>query len=70
MSSCQEPNCTELSAVALPDGFPDRLPSLTIELLWDILDDRLEDDRVNQLLLHGLGYQWDPSAQAWLGGFQ
>ena len=66
MSSCQEPNCTELSSVALPDGFPDRLPSLTIELLWDILDDRLEDDRVNQLLWHGLGYQWDPSTQAWL----
>lgn len=49
----------------VPDGFPDRLPPVTIELLWDILDDRLNDATVNQLLWQGLGYQWDSTSQTW-----
>ena len=49
----------------VPDGFPDRLPPLTIALLWDILNDQIDDATVNQLLWQGLGYRWNPAAQTW-----
>lgn len=52
----------------VPDGFPDRLPPLTIALLWDILNDQndqIDDATVNQLLWQGLGYRWNAAAQTW-----
>ncbi len=49
----------------VPDGFPDRLPTLTIALLWEILHDTIDDATVNQLLWQGLGYAWNSADQTW-----
>ena len=41
------------------------LPPLTEATYWDILKDAIDDDIVNQLLWHCLGYRYDESAQQW-----
>lgn len=41
------------------------LPPLTRETLWEILNDAIADETVNQLLWAGLGYRWDGDAGQW-----
>jgi hypothetical protein len=43
----------------------DNLPPLTTETLWDILNDKLEDDTVNRLVWHHLGYRYDAATEQW-----
>ncbi|MEH2247707.1 DUF1823 family protein [Nostoc sp.] len=41
------------------------LPPLNTETIWAILDDKLDDATVNQLLWHYLGYRYDSSTVQW-----
>lgn len=41
------------------------LPPLSIETIWAILDDRLDDETTNQLVWHGLGYRYDSETSQW-----
>lgn len=41
------------------------LPPLTTETIWAILNEELDDDTVNQLVWHYLGYRYDESNQQW-----
>ncbi|MFN6485247.1 MULTISPECIES: DUF1823 family protein [unclassified Nostoc] len=41
------------------------LPPLNTETIWAILDDKLDDATVNQLLWHYLGYRYDSSTGQW-----
>lgn len=41
------------------------LPPLTEATYWAILKDELDDDTVNQLLWHYLGYRYDETMQRW-----
>ncbi|MEH2180981.1 DUF1823 family protein [Nostoc sp.] len=41
------------------------LPPLNTETIWAILDDKLDDATVNQLLWHYLGYRYDSSIAQW-----
>jgi hypothetical protein len=41
------------------------LPPLTTATLWDILNDRLDDDTVNRLVWHHLGYRYDADSNQW-----
>ncbi|TVP68702.1 MAG: DUF1823 family protein [Leptolyngbya sp. LCM1.Bin17] len=41
------------------------LPPLSIDTIWAILDDELNDDTVNRLVWHHLGYRYDPATQGW-----
>ncbi|MGJ3253080.1 MAG: DUF1823 family protein [Elainellaceae cyanobacterium] len=41
------------------------LPNLTSDTFWKILNDDIDDDTVNQLVWHCLGYQYDPSTGQW-----
>lgn len=41
------------------------LPPLTPETFWAILKEELEDEVVNRLLWHCLGYRWNPATAAW-----
>ena len=41
------------------------LSSLNRETLWDILESRLSDDQVNQLLWQALGYRYDDATENW-----
>ncbi len=43
----------------------DNLPPLTTDTLWDILNEKLDDDTVNRLVWHYLGYRYDPSQDRW-----
>ncbi|HEY9887836.1 MAG TPA: DUF1823 family protein [Candidatus Obscuribacterales bacterium] len=43
----------------------ENLPHLTPETIWDILNDQLDDDIVNHLIWHHLGYRFDPATQQW-----
>ncbi len=42
-----------------------KLPSLTTETLWAILNNELPDDTVNQMVWQTLGYRYDEKTQAW-----
>ena len=42
-----------------------RLPNLTHATLWEILKDEMDDDAVNQLLWHCLGYRYDDRTNQW-----
>jgi hypothetical protein len=42
-----------------------RLPPLTSETCWAILNDELDDATANALVWDCLGYAWDSSAQQW-----
>ena len=46
-------------------GKMNSLPSLTVETVWDILNDKLDDDTVNCLVWHHLGYRCDPTTDQW-----
>jgi len=41
------------------------LPPLTRETIWAILQNELDDDTVNRLVWHGLGYRYDAAQNAW-----
>lgn len=41
------------------------LPPLTTETLWDILHEKLDDDTVNRLVWHHLGYRYDSEKDEW-----
>jgi hypothetical protein len=41
------------------------LPALSIETIWSILNDDLDDAAVNTLVWHYLGYRWDAVQQQW-----
>lgn len=41
------------------------LPELSSDTLWAILRDDLDDDTVNQLVWHYLGYRYDAEQQQW-----
>lgn len=41
------------------------LPPLNTETIWAILDEKLDDATVNQLLWHYLGYSFDSSIGQW-----
>lgn len=41
------------------------LPDLSTETLWAILEDKLDDDTVNRLVWHHLGYCYDEELQRW-----
>ncbi|NEQ53377.1 MAG: DUF1823 family protein [Leptolyngbya sp. SIO3F4] len=41
------------------------LPPLTEATLWAILNEEIEDDAVNQLVWHHLGYRYDTATEQW-----
>jgi Domain of unknown function (DUF1823) len=41
------------------------LPPLNTETIWAILEEKLDDATVNQLLWHHLGYRYDSSTETW-----
>lgn len=41
------------------------LPPLTETTLWAILQEQLDDDTVNRLVWHYLGYRYDQVTQSW-----
>jgi len=41
------------------------LPSLSIETIWAILNNELQDEVVNQLVWHHLGYRYDEASNQW-----
>lgn len=41
------------------------LPPLTTETVWDILNDKLDDPTVNQLVWYYLGYRYDQETAQW-----
>ncbi|MDH6097411.1 DUF1823 family protein [Anabaenopsis sp. FSS-46] len=41
------------------------LPALNTETIWAILDDKIGDAIVNQLVWHYLGYRYDSSIAKW-----
>lgn len=41
------------------------LPDLTEQTLWDIINDRLDDDTTNRLVWHYLGYRYDSDLGQW-----
>jgi hypothetical protein len=42
-----------------------KLPPLNKETIWAIIDDKLDDNTVNQLLWYYLGYRYDSSTAQW-----
>lgn len=43
----------------------DSLPSLTTDTIWDILNEALDDDTVQHLVWHHLGYRYDSTTLNW-----
>ncbi len=41
------------------------LPPLTTETIWAILNEKIDDDTVNKLVCHCLGYRYDAVAAKW-----
>ena len=41
------------------------LPTLTTETIWAILNETIDDNTVNQLVWHYLGYRYNTSSQQW-----
>lgn len=41
------------------------LPSLTNNIFWSILKDEVDDDTVNQLVWHCLGYRYSNESKLW-----
>lgn len=41
------------------------LPVLTSETFWAILEDKIPDETVNQMLWYHLGYRYDQASQQW-----
>lgn len=41
------------------------LPPLNTETIWQILNDKIDDDTTNRLVWHCLGYRFDETAAQW-----
>jgi hypothetical protein len=41
------------------------LPTLNTETIWDILNEKIDDETVNQLVWYYLGYRYDINTQKW-----
>lgn len=41
------------------------IPPLNTQTLWGILDEKIDDDTVNQLLWHYLGYRYNLATSQW-----
>ena len=41
------------------------LPPLNTDTIWAILNETIDDDTVNQLVWHYLGYRYDSAANKW-----
>jgi len=41
------------------------LPSLNTETIWAILNEKIDDDTVNNLVWHYLGYRYDSGNRRW-----
>lgn len=41
------------------------LPPLNTDTIWAILNEEIDDDTVNKLVWHCLGYRFDSTAQKW-----
>jgi hypothetical protein len=41
------------------------IPQLNSETIWAILNEKIDDDTVNQLVWECLGYRYDSAAQKW-----
>ncbi|HAC64511.1 MAG TPA: DUF1823 domain-containing protein [Cyanothece sp. UBA12306] len=41
------------------------LPPLNTDTIWAILNEDIDDSKVNQLVWHYLGYRYDESSQTW-----
>lgn len=41
------------------------LPALNTETIWDILNEKLDDTTVNQLVWHHLGYRYNNETSQW-----
>lgn len=41
------------------------LPPLNDETIWDILNEKMDDNLVNQLVWYYLGYRYDETTQTW-----
>ena len=42
-----------------------KLPSLNTDTIWAILNQEINDNIVNELVWHYLGYRYDESSQSW-----
>ncbi|MDJ0536157.1 MAG: DUF1823 family protein [Xenococcaceae cyanobacterium MO_207.B15] len=42
-----------------------KLPPLNTDTIWAILNEKVGDDIVNQLVWHYLGYRYDEASQSW-----
>lgn len=42
-----------------------KLPPLNRETIWEILNEKLDDHTVNQLVWYYLGYRYDAQTQTW-----
>ncbi len=42
-----------------------QLPPLNTDTIWAILNEEIEDNMVNQLVWHYLGYRYDETTQSW-----
>ncbi|XTZ10333.1 MAG: DUF1823 family protein [cyanobacterium endosymbiont of Rhopalodia yunnanensis] len=42
-----------------------QLPPLNTDTIWAILDEKIDDETVNQLVWYYLGYRYDQSRQIW-----
>ena len=43
----------------------ENLPSLNNETIWQIIEEKLDDETVNQLVWYYLGYRYDSTTQKW-----
>lgn len=41
------------------------LPTLNIHTIWDILNEKIDDNTVNQLVWYYLGYRYDTNTKKW-----
>ncbi len=41
------------------------LPPLNTDTIWSILDEKIDDDIVNRIVWHSLGYRYDTEANKW-----
>lgn len=43
----------------------DNLPSLSKEIIWHILEEKIDDETVNKLVWYHLGYRYNNNSQTW-----
>lgn len=43
----------------------DNLPPLNEETIWDILNEKIDDETVNKLVWYHLGYRYNHETQSW-----